>query len=151
MVYSIPLLFALRDAPSSESLPQDKSWVENAGTNLFMQRTKLLLMQPIRAVAELLTNGSFILLVIYFTLPAMAGWVVKDWMPAILKTQFNIGQGKAGVSATLYVNIAALIGVIVGGWLADKWMRRPQAAWRSCPRWSGWPGRSTTRAGRERW
>ncbi len=124
VVYSIPLLFALRDAPSSESLPQDKSWVENAGTNLFMQRTKLLLMQPIRAVAELLTNGSFILLVIYFTLPAMAGWVVKDWMPAILKTQFNIGQGKAGVSATLYVNIAALIGVIVGGWLADKWMRR---------------------------
>ena len=54
----------------------------------------------------------------------MAGWVVKDWMPAILKTQFNIGQGMAGVSATLYVNIAALFGVIAGGWLADRWMRK---------------------------
>ena len=42
------------------------------------------------------------LLVLYFTLPALAGWVVRDWMPAILKAEFNIGQGQAGVSATLY-------------------------------------------------
>jgi MFS family permease len=64
------------------------------------------------------------LLVLYFTLPALAGWVVKDWMPAILKERFSIGQGKAGVSATLYVNIASLAGAFVGGWLADRWMRR---------------------------
>lgn len=56
----------------------------------------------------------------------MAGWVVKDWMPAILKQQFGIGQGRAGVSATLFVNIAALLGAILGGWLADRWMRRSQ-------------------------
>ena len=48
------------------------------------------------------SNGSFILLVLYFTLPALAGWVVRDWMPAILKEQFGIGQGLAGVAATLY-------------------------------------------------
>jgi MFS family permease len=54
----------------------------------------------------------------------MAGWVVKDWMPAILKKQFNIGQGMAGVSSTLFVNLAALCGVIAGGWLADRWMRK---------------------------
>jgi sugar phosphate permease len=56
-------------------------------------------------------------------LPALAGWVVKDWMPAILKDMFNIGQGKAGVSATLYVNIAALVGAFLGGWAADRLMR----------------------------
>src|SRR5262245_61895816 len=79
---------------------------------------------PITALRELLTNGSFILLVLYFTLPALAGWIVKDWMPAILKTQFNIGQGRAGVSATLFVNLASLAGAIAGGWLADRWMAR---------------------------
>ena len=51
--------------------------------------------QPPRSPArELLTNRSFILLVLYFTLPALAGWVVRDWMPAILKEQFHIGQGR---------------------------------------------------------
>ena len=69
-------------------------------------------------------TGSFILLVLYFTLPALAGWVVRDWMPAILKAKFGIGQGQAGVSATLYWQVAAIVGAVVGGWLADRWMRR---------------------------
>ena len=61
---------------------------------------------------------------LYFTLPALAGWVVRDWMPAILKQQFGIGQGVAGVSATLYWQVAAIVGALGGGSLADRWMRR---------------------------
>jgi MFS family permease len=79
---------------------------------------------PAAAVRELLGNGSFILLVLYFTLPALAGWVVRDWMPAILKAEFGIGQGLAGVSATLYWQAAAIVGALLGGWVADRWMRR---------------------------
>jgi MFS family permease len=78
------------------------------------------------AFGELLANPGFRLLVLYFTLPALAGWVVKDWMPDILREQFGLGQGKAGVSAVLYVQIASLIGVGIGGWLADRWMRRTE-------------------------
>ena len=61
---------------------------------------------------------------LYFTLPALAGWVVRDWMPAILKAEFGIGQGQAGVSATLFWQSAAIVGAVAGGWLADRWMRR---------------------------
>jgi len=50
--------------------------------------------------------------------------VVRDWMPAILKDKFHIGQGQAGVSATLYWQLAAIIGAFFGGWLADGWMRQ---------------------------
>jgi MFS family permease len=74
-------------------------------------------------VRALLGNRSFLLLVMYFTLPALAGWVVRDWMPAILKSEFKIGQGKAGVSATLYWQAAAIVGAFAGGWLADRRMR----------------------------
>jgi MFS family permease len=104
VLYTIPLLFLLRDAPVPLE-PINKP-------------------SPGGAVVELLTNRFFILLILYFTLPGLAGWVVKDWMPAILKQQFAIGQGKAGVSATLFVNLAALVGAVIGGWLADRWMRR---------------------------
>jgi MFS transporter, Spinster family, sphingosine-1-phosphate transporter len=79
---------------------------------------------PLRALRELLGNPSFLLLVAYFTLPALAAWIVRDWMPAILKAEFAIGQGLAGVSATLYWQLAAIAGAIGGGWLADRWMRR---------------------------
>ncbi len=110
VLYAIPLLRFLRNAP-----PPDQT----AGA-----RERTLKPSPLAALRALLGNGSFILLVLCFTLPALAGWIVKDWMPAILKQQFDIGQGKAGVSATLYVNIAALTGAVLGGWLADRWMGR---------------------------
>jgi MFS family permease len=65
-----------------------------------------------------------VLLVICFTLPAIAGWVVKDWMPAILKERFHLAQGQAGVMAVLYVQLASIAGAALGGLLADLWMRR---------------------------
>ena len=111
VIYALPLLWLLRDAP--------KHFDPNA--TVVPRATGLG-----EAAKELVTNRSFILLVLYFTLPALAGWVVKDWMPAIVKDKFAIGQGKAGVSATLFVNIASLIGAFLGGWFADRWMRRSE-------------------------
>ena len=108
IVYAVPLFLLLRDpAPVAASSPAA------------VPRTS-----PLNAIRELLGNPSFILLVLYFTLPAMAGWIVRDWMPAILAVEFNIGQGLAGVSATAYWQVAAIAGAIFGGWLADRWMRR---------------------------
>jgi MFS family permease len=107
ILYALPLFLFLRDAP--------KVAANSSGTPTL----------SIGATArELLTNGSFLLLIACFTLPALAGWVVKDWMPAILKEMFQIGQGKAGVSATLYVNLASLAGAFLGGWAADRLMQR---------------------------
>jgi MFS family permease len=105
ILYAVPLLFLLRDAPKSTEVTSDIS-KPSVGT----------------AARELLTNRSFILLVFYFTLPALAAWVVRDWMPAILQKEFNISQGKAGVSAALYWQAAALFSALFGGWLADRWM-----------------------------
>jgi MFS family permease len=79
---------------------------------------------PRSALTDLLTNRNFLLLVMYFTLPAIAGWIVRDWMPEILRERFHLGQGRAGVSAILFVQVASLVGAVVGGTLADRWMRR---------------------------
>jgi MFS family permease len=112
ILYAIPLLWLLRDAPRQTSL-------DSAGE--VSKRPSV-----ITAITELLTNRNFILLVLYFTLPALAAWVVRDWMPAILQKAFNISQGKAGVSAALYWQASALIAAVFGGWLADRWMRRSE-------------------------
>lgn len=105
ILYAIPLFFLLRNPNRAN----DQSFT--------MKQT------PLAVAIELLSNRSFLLLVLYFTLPALAAWVVRDWGPSILKTAFNIGQGKAGVSATLYWQVAAIFGAILGGWLADRWMK----------------------------
>jgi MFS family permease len=109
ILYAVPLFLLLRRVvPVSVRLDQQQAAA----------------VAPARAIRALLGNGSFVLLVLYFTLPALAAWIVRDWMPAILKAEFGIGQGLAGVSATLYWQVAAIAGALGGGWLADRWMRR---------------------------
>ncbi len=110
ILYSIPLLFLLKEAPRAPG-----------AANMNVPEKKA---SPLEAITGLAGNVSFLLLVVYFTLPAMAGWVMKDWMPALLKEWFKLGQGMAGVSAALYVNLASLVGVYLGGWLADRWMTK---------------------------
>ena len=105
IIYALPLLAALRDPPRAPAEPARAS-------------------QKSGVVSGLLLNRNFLLLVLYFTLPAIAGWVVRDWMPEILREKFNLGQGKAGVSAILFVQIASLCGALIGGTLADRWSRR---------------------------
>ncbi len=106
ILYAIPLLAVLKNPPRPAQTETSLS--------------------PLKSISLLARNRNFILLVIYFTLPAIAGWVVRDWMPDILREKFNLGQGHAGVSAVLWVQIASLIGGIVGGLTADRWMRHTQ-------------------------
>jgi MFS family permease len=103
VAYAVPLFFLLRDPPRGRAADDEQGLVA--------------------AVGELLRNRQFLLLVAVFTLPAIAGWVVRDWMPDILREKFGLGQGQAGVSAVLFVQVASLVGVVAGGWLADRLMR----------------------------
>ena len=107
IIYALPLLALLRNP--------ERPAVTTAEANERAEKGGV--------VRGLLTNRNFILLVLYFTLPAIAGWVVRDWMPEILREKFSLGQGKAGMSAILYVQLASLIGAVIGGTLADRWMR----------------------------
>ncbi|MCY3005934.1 MAG: MFS transporter [Planctomycetota bacterium] len=111
MLYALPLSLLLRDSPRQLELGSDSlhSDSESSWRSSFL---------------TLLTNPSFLLLVAYFTLPAMAAWVVRDWMPSILKERFGLGQGASGVTATLYWQLAAIVGASLGGMLADRWMQR---------------------------
>ena len=79
---------------------------------------------PWAALTALLGVGSFLLLVVHFTLPAQSGWLMKNWLPAILSDTFHLSQGKAGVNATLWLTVASMAGVLAGGALADRWMQR---------------------------
>jgi len=107
LLYTVPLFLLLREGP--EIIQQETT--TNKRLPLFSSLTSLM------------TNVSFLLLVLYFTLPALAGWVVRDWMPAILKERYGIGQGLAGVSATIYWQAAAIVSALGGGILADHWSR----------------------------
>jgi MFS family permease len=108
--YSLVLMLVLRNAPKNPDP------LASPAPPVTMKNT----------VWALWSNPSFTLLVAYFTLPAIAGWMMKNWLPTYLADTFDLKQGPAGLSATGYIQIASLVGVLLGGVVADYWMRRRQ-------------------------
>lgn len=105
--YAIFLLFALRDTKAqtnTDSTPKVKVSISNT-------------------TRALLGTGAFLILVVYFSLPGIPGWAIKNWLPTFLSTEFNLKQGPAGMSATGYVTLACFVGALLGGALADRAMR----------------------------
>ena len=50
--------------------------------------------------------------------------VLLSWMPKFLYDKFHMSLAMAGLTATIFVQLASMAGAPVGGWLADKWRRR---------------------------
>jgi len=108
LLYAGVLLLFLRDAPNSSAEKY------SASSSISVRD----------ALTGVLGVSSFLILAVYFTLPAMPGWAIKSWLPTHLAAAFGLRQGPAGMSATGYVTIASFVGVLIGGTLADKWVRR---------------------------
>ena len=106
--YAVLLMLSLRDAPVAQ---------DTRGG----QKKSVTVLTTLR---ELGRQPAFWVLVIYFTLPAIAGWATKNWLPTYLADTFNLKEGPAGLSATGYIQIASFVGVLLGGAVADWWMRR---------------------------
>jgi MFS family permease len=107
VIYKVVLMLTLRDAPSAASDATKK------GPSIAVGDT----------IRALWSQWAFWILVIDFTLPAIAGWATKNWLPTFLADTFQFKEGPAGLCATGYIQIASFAGVVLGGALADRWMR----------------------------
>jgi sugar phosphate permease len=53
--------------------------------------------------------------------------VLLSWMPKFLFDRFHMSLSTAGLTATVFVQLASMAGAPVGGWLADWWRQRTPA------------------------
>jgi predicted MFS family arabinose efflux permease/N-acetylneuraminic acid mutarotase len=73
------------------------------------------------AIRELAGLPGFGILVLVFSTIATANCVIYTWLPLYLFEHFRMNLSAAGFSATFYLQAASLIGILLGGWLADRW------------------------------
>jgi MFS family permease len=110
VIYALILMFALKEGTRERSSASGSAAGSLGGT----------LGGTLRALCA---QPAFWILVVYFTLPAIAGWAAKNWLPTFLADTFHLKQGPAGLSATGYIQLASFGGVLLGGAMADTWMR----------------------------
>jgi len=110
IIYSAFLLFLLRDAPQN----QEKQITSNESEN------KVSFWD---GISNLFSNRSFIYALTFWGLLGIVSWLVAGWLPTYYKEHFNLSQSVAGLYATGYFYTASLVGVLVGGFWADRWSR----------------------------
>lgn len=80
---------------------------------------------PHRGVKEtmraLFGQWAFWLMLAYFTLPAISGWLMRNWLPTHLQDAFGRSEAEAGVWANATPVLGNVLGLLIGGWLADRW------------------------------
>ncbi|GHV14127.1 MFS transporter [Bacteroidia bacterium] len=78
----------------------------------------------LKGLGILFGNISFWVILFYFSAPSLPGWATKNWLPTLFSTSLNIDMEQAGPMATITIAMASLVGVLIGGYLSDKWVQR---------------------------
>jgi MFS family permease len=54
-------------------------------------------------------------------------WMFYAWLPAYIYDKFHLSMGESGLVATVYLQVATTTGILLGGALADRLIRRAAA------------------------
>lgn len=108
--YAVVLAFLLRDLPRSAAGTEAK--------NETRDRPKLL-----SSIAALVRQPSFVMLVVVFSAFSFVNWVILTWLPTYLREFYDLSQGRAGLAASLPNQAGSFVGILIGGFWADRWSR----------------------------
>jgi MFS family permease len=79
---------------------------------------------PARSFGHLLRKPTVLCLMAAFLCANFVAVVLLSWMPKFLYDRFHMTLAMAGLAATIFAQLAGMIGSPLGGWLADVLRRR---------------------------
>jgi MFS family permease len=111
IVYALVLLVVLREAP--KDVETSSAVIDEVETVSFADTLR-----------NLFRNTEYLKALLFWGTAGVVVWLVVGWLPTYFKENFNLSQSAAGIYSTGYFHAASLIGVIVGGILADRWSKK---------------------------
>ncbi len=112
IVYAFVLVFFLREkkdeAPPVATTPLTINWKSST----------------LKGLGLLFSNISFWIILLYFAIPSLPGWGIKNWLPTLFAQNLNLPMEQAGPLSTITIAASSFIGVIFGGILSDKWVQK---------------------------
>ncbi len=81
-----------------------------------------------QVLKSLFTGRAMVMLLTMYALAGFANWFLMGWYPRLLQDMFGISEADAGPKATLWINIAKYITVLLAAVVADAWYTRNRNA-----------------------
>ena len=77
-----------------------------------------------RSFALIFSNVAFWVILFYFASSSLPGWATKNWLPTLFAENLNIPMSQAGPISTFTIAFSSFLGVMVGGPLSDRWVKK---------------------------
>jgi len=77
-----------------------------------------------KSFALVFSNVSFWVILFFFASSSLPGWSTKNWLPTLFAESLGIPMAQAGPVSTITIAASSFIGVLVGGSLSDKWVKK---------------------------
>ncbi len=119
VIYAFVLMFALRDRRRTQ--PQKEvAVVDEEGMEVPEPRKADIL----KSFVLIFSNVAFWVILFFFASTSLPGWATKNWLPTLFRDTLGLTPEAAGPMATISIAVSSFIGVMVGGPLSDKWVKR---------------------------
>jgi MFS family permease len=112
MVYSLILIAFLHE---KKTYTIDTTMKKSIGQELSMMG---------KGLTMLFSNIAFWVILFYFSAPSLPGWATKNWLPTLFSESLNMGMEQAGPLSTMALALASLVGVLLGGYVSDRWVTK---------------------------
>ena len=111
VAYAVVLVFALNDKVRT---PVE----ENSG------KTGVGKESIFKSFALVFSNVAFWIILFFFASVSLPGWATKNWLPTLFADSLGIPMSQAGPISTITIAASSFFGVLTGGSMSDKWVRK---------------------------
>lgn len=115
VVYAFILIFLLHEKEGHGSIK---------APGMPQQSTSKAQESVVRSLAVVFSNVAFWVILFFFASSSIPGWATKNWLPTLFRDNLNMGMEWAGPMATLTIAVSSFIGVMLGGPLSDRWVKK---------------------------
>lgn len=70
------------------------------------------------------SNMAFWVILFFFASTSLPGWATKNWLPTLFADSLNTPMSQAGPISTITIALSSFLGILAGGPLSDKWVKR---------------------------
>lgn len=112
VAYAVVLIFLLHEKPGHSASPKAAAGKPVAKESV------------IQSFAVVFSSIAFWVILFFFASSSIPGWATKNWLPTLFSDNLGMSMEWAGPMATLTIAVSSFIGVMIGGPISDRWVKR---------------------------
>lgn len=78
----------------------------------------------LKGFGMIFSNMAFWVILFFFASTSLPGWATKNWLPTLFADSLNTPMSQAGPISTITIALYSFLGILAGGPLSDKWVKR---------------------------